>query len=234
MAANERLTGTRFPLTNDDGNAVPESAARRASNGGDDAGATAPDVRGSGAIPASPEAGETLPLTAFMPDDRNANVGTSRGRAMVEDSLRHNGAGRSILVDRNGRIIAGNTTHEAAVDIGLTDAVVVRTDGTKLVVVQRTDLDLDSPAGRALAVADNRAGEVGLQWDSARLAQLAADDVVDLSSFFSSVELADLLSSDVPVPDFAAVSDDVQGRLDTLKHAVTCPQCGATFTPEGR
>src|SRR5262245_11035635 len=74
-------------------------------------------------------------LTDLRPDGRNANAGTERGRAMVEESLRQYGAGRSILVDRNGCIIAGNTTHEAAVDIGLTDAVIVKTDGTKLVVV---------------------------------------------------------------------------------------------------
>ena len=102
----------------------------------------------------------SAPLTAFEPDANNANAGTERGRAMVEESLRRYGAGRSILVDRNGNIIAGNTTHEAAIDIGLTDAVVVQTDGRKLVVVQRTDLDIDSPAGRALAVADNRTSEV--------------------------------------------------------------------------
>src|SRR5688572_6108116 len=83
-----------------------------------------------------------VPLTDLTPDDRNANVGTARGRAMVEESLRRFGAGRSILVDRKGNIIAGNTTHEAAIDIGLTDAVVVQTDGRKLVVVQRTDLDI--------------------------------------------------------------------------------------------
>jgi hypothetical protein len=100
-------------------------------------------------------------LTALTPDDRNANVGTERGRAMVEESLRRYGAGRSILVDRYGRIIAGNTTHEAAVDIGLTDAVIVKTDGRKLVVVMREDLDLDSPTARALAVADNRTSEGG-------------------------------------------------------------------------
>src|SRR3954468_4126663 len=124
-------------------------------------------------------------LTDVRPDDRNANAGTERGRAMVEASLRRFGAGRSILVDRHGRIIAGNTTHEAAIDIGLTDAVIVKTDGTKLVVVQRTDLDIDSPAGRALAVADNRTSEVGLSWDPGVLAELAADEAIDLSMMFS-------------------------------------------------
>jgi hypothetical protein len=160
-------------------------------------------------------------LRDLRPDDRNANAGTERGRAMVEASLRRFGAGRSILVDRHGRIIAGNTTHEAAIDIGLTDAVVVKTDGTKLVVVQRTDLDIDSPAGRALAIADNRTSEVGLSWDPGVLAELAADEAIDLSALFSPVELADLLGSDAPTPRFQP--QQPEHRLDEL--AAHCPTC---------
>ncbi len=171
-------------------------------------------------------------LTALRPDDRNANTGTERGRAMVEASLRCFGAGRSILVDRHGRIIAGNTTHEAAIDIGLTDAVIVKTDGTKLVVVQRTDLDIDSPAGRALAVADNRTSEVGLSWDPGVLAELAADQAIDLSALFSNVELADLLGSDAPTPRFQP--EQPAHRLDELADNTTCPACGHTWHQDAR
>jgi hypothetical protein len=186
---------------------------------------------------ASPDAADGVPLSEVgavpahlrdvRPDDRNANAGTERGRAMVEASLRRFGAGRSILVDRNGRIIAGNTTHEAAIDIGLTDAVVVKTDGTTLVVVQRTDLDLDSPAGRALAIADNRTSEVGLHWEPGILAELAADDAIDLSMMFSPVELADLLGSDAPTPRFQP--EPAAHRLDELADNTTCPACGHSW-----
>jgi hypothetical protein len=182
---------------------------------------------------ASSEVGTvTAPLTDMRPDDRNANAGTERGRAMVEASLRRFGAGRSILVDRNGRIIAGNTTHEAAIDIGLTDAVVVKTDGTKLVVVQRIDLDINSPDGRALAVADNRTSEVGLSWDPGILAELAADGAIDLSLMFSDVELADLLQDAAPPPKFAPV--DPPHRLDELADNITCPACGHSWHQERR
>lgn len=169
----------------------------------------------------------TAPLTDLTPDDRNANAGTERGRAMVEESLRRYGAGRSILVDRNGNIIAGNTTHEAAIDIGLTDAVIVKTDGRKLVVVQRTDVDLDSPEGRALAVADNRTSEVGLSWDPGVLAALAADEAVDLSALFSEVELADLLRENTPPPKFSP--EPPQHRLDELAPNIECPRCGHSW-----
>jgi hypothetical protein len=174
----------------------------------------------------------TAHLSDLRPDDRNANAGTERGRAMVEASLRRFGAGRSILVDRNGRIIAGNTTHEAAIDIGLTDAVIVKTDGRKLVVVQRTDLDIDSPAGRALAIADNRTSEVGLRWQPDILADLAADEAIDLSMMFSPVELADLLGSDAPTPRFQP--EQPEHRLDELAANTTCPACGHSWHQEAR
>lgn len=167
-------------------------------------------------------------LGDLRPDDRNANLGTERGRAMVEESLRRYGAGRSILVDRAGRIIAGNHVAEVAADIGLDDCIVVPTDGRALVVVQRTDLDLDSPAARALTVADNRTSEVGLQWDSGVLAELAADEAVDLSALFSNVELASLLGPDAPVPAFAEAAEHEQGRLDQIE-PVVCPKCGHAF-----
>jgi len=60
-------------------------------------------------------------LADLSPDEHNANRGTPRGRAVLDKSLQELGAGRSILVDRNGRIIAGNKTHEAAAGAGLED-----------------------------------------------------------------------------------------------------------------
>ena len=64
------------------------------------------------------------------------------------------------LIDRHGRIIAGNKTVERAKALKI-PLRVVRTDGRHLVAVQRDDLDLASdPRARALAIADNRVGEL--------------------------------------------------------------------------
>jgi hypothetical protein len=96
-------------------------------------------------------------VSDLQPDKRNANKGTERGLKALDHSLRQYGAGRSLLVDKHGRIIAGNKTAQAAADIGLEDVIVVHTDGTKLVAVQRDDLDLEQDkAARELAYADNR------------------------------------------------------------------------------
>ena len=73
-----------------------------------------------------------IKISELTPDDINANKGTQRGAGMLEKSLRDYGAGRSVLVDKSGRIIAGNKTIEAAGSIGLDEAVLVETDGTQL------------------------------------------------------------------------------------------------------
>ena len=104
-------------------------------------------------------------INDLTPDHANANRGTLRGSMMLRASIERNGAGRSVVADRNGRLIAGNKTAEAARDAGL-PVRVVQTDGSELIIVQRTDLDLLDPRGKAreLAFADNRVGEVNLDW----------------------------------------------------------------------
>jgi DNA modification methylase len=135
----------------------------------------------------------------LQPDAKNANRGTERGLGMVEDSLRQYGAGRSILVDKDGVVIAGNKTLEVAADLGL-PVRVVRTDGRELVVVQREDLDLDDgDKARGLAYADNRSSEVGLDWDLERiLADVEAG--VDLDGLWGEDELRNLLKGVGPEP----------------------------------
>jgi hypothetical protein len=162
--------------------------------------------------PAEPQPIEPRTIQAvadLVRDARNANKGTARGAALIESSMRTYGAGRSVLVDRNGKLIAGNKTAEGAGKAGLTGVIVVPTDGTKLVVVQRTDLDLSTDqAARELAVADNRSGQVSLEWDGAELEAVADDFGADLNALgFTDGELQDLRE-----PDPAGRDDQTSDR----------------------
>ncbi len=130
-------------------------------------------------------------------DPRNANRGTTRGKALLESSLRDYGAGRAVLADRDGVLIAGNKTYEVAQRLGIPTRV-IETDGRELVVVRRKDLRLGSdPRARALAIADNRVGELDLEWDPAMLAALKADGVA-LDAFWTDEEFAALLGEPTP------------------------------------
>jgi DNA modification methylase len=132
-------------------------------------------------------------LTDFVPDSHNANRGTERGQKMIEDSLAQDGAARSIVVDKDNRIVAGNKTLEAAVSIGLEKAIVVETEGNELVVVRRKNWDLSADESpRRYAYRDNRASEVSLSWDpEVILADIEAG--VELGAMFGDDELKDIL-----------------------------------------
>ena len=178
--------------------------------------------------PASPLI-STRKLSDLTPDARNANKGTARGSAMIRDSLRNYGAGRSILLDKHGAIIAGNKTAENAGALGQQEVIIVETDGSQLVAVQRTDLDLKDPRARQLAIADNRTSEVSLGWDTEALKSLAGDGI-DLAPFWSKDELeklwpqnADLLTAEDEVPPVPVEAISKLGDLWILdEHRLLC------------
>ena len=128
-------------------------------------------------------------LKDLIQDDKNFNKGTERGRELIDKSLREFGAGRSLLIDKNNRIIAGNKTHENAEAVGLDDVIIVETDGTKLVAVKRTDIDLDSKKGREMALADNATVKVDLEWDMDTLKEASDGLGIDMSEW--DVEMVD-------------------------------------------
>lgn len=148
----------------------------------------------------------------LIPDDNNFNEGTQYGQHLIEESLRKFGAGRSVLIDKNNRIIAGNKTIENAAAIGLEDVIVVETTGDKIVAVKRTDVDLDSQKGREMALADNATGMVNLRWNEDALKQAEAQFGIAPSEW--GVNMATIIEPD----DFF---EDIQGESKkTREHIV--------------
>lgn len=122
-----------------------------------------------------------LSIEVLKADKMNANKGTQEGANLLQQSLQQYGAGRSILLDRNDQVIAGNKTLENAKVAGYKNVIIVETTGDEIVAVKRMDVDLDSKAGRELAIADNKTAEVNLSWDNEMLNSLSADFDIDLS-----------------------------------------------------
>lgn len=145
-------------------------------------------------------------------DDKNFNQHTEFGMSQLERSLRNYGAGRSILVDKDNNIIAGNGIAEAAGQMGLTKTRVVETTGDELVVVKRTDIKLDSKEGREMALADNATSAADLKWDEAVLAEEAEKWGIDVGAWGVNI-------------DFEAEEED-EGELGVDKKLLKCPACG--------
>lgn len=109
-------------------------------------------------------------------DDKNFNKHTEYGMSLLEKSLRENGAGRSILIDKDNNIIAGNGIIEAAGSVGLDKVKIVETTGDEIVAVKRTDVSLNSHQGRRMALADNATAKADLEWDEENLRSEFSDE----------------------------------------------------------
>ena len=109
-------------------------------------------------------------------DKHNYRKHSDSNKATIARSLDECGAGRSILIDNEGEIIAGNGVYEQAKAKGI-PVKVVETDGTELVVVKRTDLNTADEKRKRLALADNATSD-NVEWDIPEIkADFGADEL---------------------------------------------------------
>lgn len=112
-------------------------------------------------------------------DALNYRTHDEKNLKLIKKSLKELGAGRSIVIDSEGEIIAGNATYKQAQELGL-PVQVVETDGKRLIVVKRTDLKTQDKKRKRLALMDNSTSDK-VQWD---FDHIAADfDLSELPDF---------------------------------------------------
>lgn len=154
-------------------------------------------------------------------DDKNFNKHTEFGMSLLEKSLRENGAGRSILLDKDNNIIAGNGIIEAAGQIGLDKVKIVESTGDEIIAVKRTDITLNSKKGRKMAFADNATARADLAWDEETLKTEFDDEELKDWGVFPSTDISD--------EELAGFFDEDNSQKETEKKTVKCPECGAEF-----
>jgi DNA modification methylase len=128
-------------------------------------------------------------------DHKNARKRTDRSAKLIAESLQRYGAARSIVIDEDNRILAGNGTIEGAKAAGIKNIRVIETDGTEIIAVKRTGLSEDEKIG--LALADNRTSDLS-DWDKDMLQQLSAEH--DLAPWFDADDLAEILGTVEQLP----------------------------------
>lgn len=134
-------------------------------------------------------------------DHKNARKRTDRSAALIAESLKRYGAARSIVIDEDGRILAGNGTVEGARKAGISKLRIVEAEGDELIAVRRAGLSEDEKVG--LALADNRSSDLS-DWDHEMLRQLSEEH--DLTPWFEDDELlAEVLEPEKALTD----ADDV-------------------------
>lgn len=122
----------------------------------------------------------------LKPDPKNLRLHPDRNKDAIRASLLEFGPFRSIAVDRDGIVRAGNGVYEQASELGYKIRVVDAAPG-ELIAVRRPDLH-GRVAERA-AIADNRTTDLS-EWDTEALSALARQDKELLSGLFSDEEIA--------------------------------------------
>jgi len=128
-------------------------------------------------------------------DHKNARKRTDRSSKLIAESLSKFGAARSIVIDENNRILAGNGTIAGAKAAGIKNLKVIETDGNEIIAVKRTGLSEDEKVG--LALADNRTSDLS-EWDLNMLEELSQEH--DLEPWFDNDDLKELLGEAEEIP----------------------------------
>jgi ParB-like chromosome segregation protein Spo0J len=173
-------------------------------------------------------------IALLKPDKKNRRKHNERNIGMIVNSLQQVGASRSIVIDENNNILAGNGTVEAAQLAGIERMRIVDADGEEIIAVRRTGLSDEQK--RKLALYDNRAAELA-DWN---LEQMLEDinAGLDFDGMFGKAELDELLKGLRPAGDGDAEpqidkAEELNekwkvktGDLFGIGKGYKCPGCG--------
>lgn len=135
-----------------------------------------------------PSNSSQVPLGNLKPDPKNARKRTPQSKFLIGESLKKFGAARSIVIDEDNRVLAGNGTIEGAKQAGIQNVRVIETDGDEIIAVKRKGLSEEEKVG--LALADNRTADLS-EWDGAMLEQLSQEH--DIGPWFSEDDITEIL-----------------------------------------
>ena len=142
-------------------------------------------------------------INSLLPDHKNARKRTDRSASLIKESIDRYGAARSIVIDEDNRILAGNGTIEGAKAAGIKNVRIIETDGQEVIAVRRTGLSEDEKIG--LALADNRTSDLS-EWDQEMLRRLSEEH--DISPWFEQDDLDELLAVTEVLPEEGKTDPD--------------------------
>lgn len=159
-----------------------------------------------------------IDIEKLIPDPKNARKHSTKNKKAINSSLRQFGAARSIVLDKDGVVRAGNGTLAEAKALGYTHVRVVETSPDQLVAVVRPDWN--AADAKAYGIADNRAGELA-EWDGAALketfAELDALNYDTSATGFNGADLAGVISDlnkSIMGDENAAIQDEEAEEIE--------------------
>lgn len=145
-------------------------------------------------------------------DSKNYRVHTDKNKMIIDKSLKELGAGRSILIDSENEIIAGNGVFEQAEKQNI-KIKIVETDGTELIAVKRTDLKTSDKKRKKLALIDNHSTDT------------STFDFEAINVDFGEVELEEW-GIEESLINLDNIKSNEDRQMPDKNNMVVCPNCG--------
>lgn len=176
-----------------------------------------------------------IKITDLVQDNKNFNKGTDIGASILEKSIEKFGAGRSVLIDKNNRLIAGNKSTQKMIESGIKDLVIVESDGSKLIAVKRTDIDLDTPEGREMALADNASARANIVFDLDVVEAELGETVVKeyhVADMTNSIDESVVMSEVIEVPEEELEKREVVDDFEEKFNKYNDENCKLPIVPD--
>ena len=167
-------------------------------------------------------------------DSKNYRVHSDKNKMIIDKSLKELGAGRSILIDSENEIIAGNGVFEQAEKQNI-KIKIVETDGTELIAVKRTDLKTNDKKRKKLALIDNHASDtsefdmelINKYFDKIELEEWGVEENIINKSFNSLNEQFD--SDKLPYPITLFLTEKEYSKWEEIKEKINEPNNNNAF-----
>ena len=144
-----------------------------------------------------------IKINELKPDSRNHNRHTKDGMALLEKSVDKVGIIESITVSNDNEIISGNARHEIIGRKFENEPIVIETDGTRPVILKRTDIESDTKKFYEASILANTTAKKNIDFDMEVIEELQTDFDIDIQDLGVDLDFVkdDGFGTDFTLPD---------------------------------
>lgn len=118
-----------------------------------------------------------IKLQDFKPDDKNFNKHSKEGMDLLGKSVDKVGIIESITVSSDDKVISGNARRKViSKKYSEADAIIVETDGTKPVILKRTDIKSGTKQFHEAAILANTVAKKNINLDHEKIEEVAVNE----------------------------------------------------------
>lgn len=161
-----------------------------------------------------------IKLSDFSQDDRNFNRHTDAGMKLLKKSIETVGVIESFTVSNDDKIISGNARSEKINEVlGDSEPIVVETDGSRPVVLKRTDIKSGTKKFHEAAILANTTAKKNINLDAELIQEIAVEEFdIDVEEIgFDVIPVDDSNGFDTGLPNELQGKDLTPNNLDKIE-----------------